>query len=125
VGGQMSGYEFLGNSNSQVHIGYGLRREKNTRNFSVFTGLTYFTGVLSVPDSILGFIPAYYQGMGIYASGQVIFKFKYDIGVGVEVFGEYSVTQQILGLKFIMFFSSAYKGPKKNFNPNVRSENKK
>ena len=124
TGLNMSGPEFLSNNNIQFHSGYGLRFEKNRSNLSVYGGLTYFYGVLTVSDTA-GIIPIYYQGVGAYFSAQAITKFTYDIGGGLELFGEYSKKQKIIGLKFILFFSGAYRGAKKNFNPNVRSENNK
>jgi hypothetical protein len=119
----MSGAEFLSNNNIQGHLGYGLRKEKNTSNFAIFGGLSYFTGVIAIEDPKFGLIPLYYQSAGVYFSAQAIIKFTYDIGMGVEAFGEYSPSQSSLGIKFIMFFSGSYRGPKKNFNVNVRSEN--
>ncbi len=121
----MSGNQFLSNNNIQTHLGYGWRKEGNTSNFAVYGGLTYFYGVLGIADSVLGYIPFYYQGVGVYFSAQAIKKFSYDIGMGFEFFGEYNPGQQILGFKFILFFSGAYRGAKRNFNPNVHSENKK
>lgn len=121
----MSGNEFLSNNHIQGHIGYGIRKEKNTSNFALYGGISYATGVIAIYDSTQGYVPKYYDGFGVYFSAQAITKFTYDIGLGVDVFGEYSENQKLFGLKFVMFFSGAYRGEKKNFNPNVRSENKK
>jgi hypothetical protein len=121
----MSGIQFLSNNNIQIHMGYGLRKEKNRSNFALYGGVSYFTGVVGIIDSVRGSIPLYYQGIGAYFSAQAITKLTYDIGGGVELFGEYSKQQRILGVKFILFFSGSYRGLKKNYNPHVRSENKK
>ncbi len=121
----MSGVQYLANNNIQFHAGYGLRKETTNVNMSIFAGLTYYYGVVAVLDSAQGTIPRYYQGTGIYAAAQIIKKFSYDIGAGIEIFTEYSKKQQLFGVKFVLFFSGAYKGAKQNFNPNVRSENKK
>ncbi len=121
----MSGPQYLSNNNIQAHIGYGLRKEKNKSNLAIYGGITYFTGVRGIPDSAFGSIPFYYQGVGAYFSAQAIKKITYDIGAGIEFFGEYSQQQRILGFKFILFFSGSYRGLKKNFNTNVRSENQK
>jgi hypothetical protein len=69
--------------------------------------------------------PVFYEGVSFYACGQAVVKFAYDIGIGAELFVEFSKKQNMMGLKFIAFFSGAYRGPKRNFNPNVRSENPK
>ncbi|MBK9285528.1 MAG: hypothetical protein IPM51_14600 [Sphingobacteriaceae bacterium] len=125
IGMNMSGPEFLSNNNLQGHFGYGWRKEKNKSNIAVFGGLSYYTGVLAIEDTALGIIPYYYEGFGLYASAQFITKFTYDIGMGIEGFGELSPGQSSIGIKFILFFSGAYRGPKKNYNVNVRSENKR
>lgn len=121
----MSGEQFTSNNNVQGHFGYGLRKEKNRSNLAVFGGLTYFTGVITVEDTAYGFIPEYYQGFGVYLSAQAITKVSYDIGFGAEAFAEYNPRQSIFGIKFVLFFSGAYTGPKKNYNPHVRPENRK
>jgi hypothetical protein len=125
AGISMSGAEFLSNNNVQAHFGYGLRRETARSNFAVYGGLSYFTGVVGRSDSTGASYPLFYQGTGLYVSGQAITKLAYDLGGGVELTAEYSRQQRLVGLKFILFFSSAYVGNKKNFNPNVRSENRK
>ena len=125
IGVLMSGDQFTGNNNVQGHFGYGIRKEKNKSNLALFGGITYYTGVLTIADTTYGIIPKYYQGLGFYAAGQAITKISYDIGFGAEVFAEFSQQQSVAGIKFILFFSGAYMGHKKNFNPNVRSENKR
>lgn len=122
TGLQMSGDEFLSNNNVQAHLGYGLRKEKATANYAVFGGITYYTGVIGILDSAQGSVPKYYQGIGFYASAQAVLKLSYDLGAGMELFGEINQDQTMGGLRFILFFSGSYRGPKKNFNPNVRSE---
>jgi hypothetical protein len=121
----MSGPEFLSNNNVQGHFGYGLRRERANSNLAIYGGVTYFTGVVTLSDSALGIVPYYYDGVGLYLSAQAITKLTYDIGAGAEAFAEYSRRQQIIGFRIILFFSGGYRGPKKNFNPNVRSETPK
>jgi hypothetical protein len=117
----MSGEEFGSNNNVQGHICYGLRREKRSSNFAVYAGPAYYTGVLGDATGN----PVFYEGVSFYACGQAVVKFAYDIGIGAELFVEFSKKQNMMGLKFIAFFSGAYRGPKRNFNPNVRSENPK
>jgi len=121
VGLMMSGEEFASNNNIQGHVCYGLRKERNRSNLAVFFGPSYSTGVEGDATSS----PRFYQGFGGYVSIQAVTKFTYDIGFGAELFGEISAKQNILGLKFIAFFSGAYRGGKRNFNPHVRSENSK
>lgn len=121
VGGIISGVEFFSNNNTQLHAGYGYRIEKNTSNFSAYVGPTYFTGVAGVsPDP-----PDFYDGFGLYFSVQAVYKIKYDIGLGLELIGDVSYKQKMIGIKLIAFFSGSYRGLKRNYNKNVRSENSK
>ena len=118
IGGMMSGNEFQSNNNLQFHVGYGYRREKKTNNLAAFIGPSYFTGVEG--DSSSG--AKFYDGFGLYGCIQGVTKFTYDIGLGGELFAEVNYKQKLYGFKIILFFSGAYKGNKKNFNANVRSE---
>jgi len=121
MGAMMSGESFGSNNNIQGHVGYGIRREKTRNNLALYAGPTLFTGVIGDATSS----PVFYTGVGAYVSLQAVTKFTYDIGLGAELFGEISSRQRIFGIKIIAFFSGAYRGPKRNFNPNVRSENPK
>lgn len=121
MGGQMSGEAFLSNNHVQAHFGFGWRKEKNTYNLAAFVGPTYFTGVEGTPGVT---VPIFYSGFGSYASVQAVTKFTYDIGFGVEVFGELNFRQTMAGLKFILFFSGAYRGKKVVYSPNPEFQNK-
>ncbi|MBI2721856.1 MAG: hypothetical protein HYX39_06745 [Bacteroidetes bacterium] len=121
----MSGEQFLSNNNIQAHLGYGLRKETPKINLAAFAGLSYYTGVIGGLDTSGKSVAVYYAAPGLYISGQAITKLSYDIGIGLEIFGEVSKFQAIAGFKIILFFSGAYRGLKKNYNPHVRAENNK
>lgn len=145
MGLMMSGEEFLSNNQVQGHFGYGWRKENGKINFAVFGGVTYLNGVIGRTDTVGNPFPEYYSGAGLYASAQIITKLSYDIGIGLEAFVESDKIaqvpssynwlrgapvfrksgdlQQIAGFRIILFFSGAYRGLKKNYNPHVRSEN--
>lgn len=124
VGMMMSGDEFLSNNNVQVHLGYGYRRETHSSNLAAYIGPTWFTGVVPYTDPLTGITrPDFYNGYGAYLCLQGVTKLYYDFGLGLELFGDISYKQSTFGFKIIAFFSGAYRGPKKNFNVNVRSEN--
>jgi hypothetical protein len=114
TGVMMSGDSYGSNNNLQAHIGYGWRKETTTYNFAWYAGPSYFTGVLTIRDSLQQIKPKFYQSIGLYTCAQAIYKITYDIGIGLEVFGEYSPVQSSFGIKIITFFSSAYVGPKRN-----------
>lgn len=121
----ISGNEILGNNKSQIRLGYGYRKETAKYNIGFFGGTTLFYGVYGVPDTANTFHPEFFQGVGLYASAQATTKLLYDIGIGAELFAEWNYKERIIGFKFFLFFSGAYKGLKKNYNTHVRSENKK
>lgn len=118
----MSGIDFLSNNNVQAHFGYGYRQERSNYNLAAYGGISYYTGVIGILDTAGFSVPYEYEGMGVYGCVQYITKLTYDIGIGAELFGEYSRHQAIGGIRIILFFSGAYRGPKQNYNPNVRSE---
>ena len=125
TGFSISGYEFLENNQTQARFGYGYRKENANVNLAFFGGATLFTGVYGVADTAGTSKPEFYSGVGAYVCAQAVKKLSYDIGIGAEVFAELNYKQAAVGIKILMFFSGAYRGPKKNFNPNVRSENRK
>lgn len=124
LGVAISGNKFLDNNQTQARLGYGFRKESAKFNLALFGGPTFFTGVYGVADTAGTFKPEFYQGMGAYVCAQAVTKMAYDIGIGAELFAELNYKQKVVGIKFILFFSGAYRGLKKNYNPNVRSENK-
>ena len=67
----------------------------------------------------------FFSGFGMYASIQAVLKIAYDIGLGAELFGEVNYKQNMIGIKFIAYFSGAYRGAKKRVNPNVRTPEQK
>ncbi len=118
----MSGNQFLANNNFVVHAGYGYRKETTKSNFHAYIGPTYFTGVYGIEDSVGSgiFRPIFFEGIGAYANCGIVKKITYDIGIGIEGFGEINKYQFHGGIKLIFFFSGAYRGIKRNINPNVR-----
>ena len=115
----MSGNGFGDSKNLQMHAGYGYRREGNKTNLAAFIGPTYFSGVEGDSSTT----PVFYDGFGGYFCLQGVYKFWYDVGLGAELFADVSYKQTMFGFKIIAYFSNAYRGPKRNINPNVRSEN--
>jgi len=119
VGVMMSGVQFGSNNNLQGHICYGIRNEKNRSNIAAYIGPSFYTGVVGDTTGA----PQFYQGIGGYMALQVVSKFAYDLGLGAELFVEITKKQNLVGIKLIAFFSGAYRGPKKNVNVHVKSEN--
>lgn len=126
AGAMLSGNEFFSNNHVQLHAGYGYRHESGRYNFATFIGPTLYQGVEGGDREPERF----YSGTGLYASAQAVRKLTYDVGAGIELFADWGIqignsgrNQVLYGAKVIVFFSGAYRGPKRNYNPNVRSEN--
>lgn len=122
IGWLISDNDFLQVNNASLHTGYGWRKETAKTNLALFTGLNYSYGVYGVLDTGTVTKPVYYGNLGIYACAQAIVKFTYDIGGGIEAYAEINKTQAMGGIKFILFFSNAYRGQKRNYNPNVKQK---
>ncbi|MDI9342023.1 MAG: hypothetical protein QM534_15735 [Sediminibacterium sp.] len=127
VGGFISGTSLAyAKNNLQIHAGYGKRIEKSKYNFALFAGPSFSYGFLLIKDtaSTTGLSPQDYKEIGGYLSTQLVYKLKYDLGIGIELFADYNRKHQLFGGKIILFFSGAYRGympgyrPKKPFSVN-------
>jgi hypothetical protein len=122
----LSGFQFFANNHVQLHAGYGKRKESGKYNLAFFGGTTIYQGV----EGVVGQPEIFYGGAGLYFSAQAVRKLTYDVGAGLEAFADLGFRvggrgreQVLYGVKLIVFFSGSYRGPKRNYNPNVRSEN--
>lgn len=85
----------------------------------------HYEGIIA-KDSTLT-IQNNYFGMNFYSSIQCIYKFKYDVGVGADLYAEYNQNSfMIVGLKLSFYFSAAFKGnqtkPAWYYKKNPKSE---
>jgi hypothetical protein len=122
LGGMISGPEFLGTTNLGGHLCYGYRWETRAWNLAAFLGPSWYYGVRTLKDTGGVSFPQIYQGPSVYLSLQAILKITYDIGAGVELNADVG-RRQLFGCRFILFFSGAYRGVKRGYNPHVHAEN--
>ena len=115
IGFFMSGDQLLANNNISGHLCYGLRRERNRTNFAAFVGPSYDNFVVAKEDSVGYFHPVINNVLGGYISLQGIYKFKYDLGIGVELFADINEKQQLFGGRIVVYLSGAYRGEKRGF----------
>ena len=110
----MTGDQLLRNTNIQGHLCYGIRREKQKYNLAGFIGPSYSTFLTSVADSsgLLYITP--HETLGGYLCLQGVYKIKYDVGIGAELFADISPKQKMFGARVILYFSGAYRGEKKS-----------
>lgn len=112
LGGYMSGADFTLSNNYSIHLCYGLRKETNKYNLSAFIGpsTSYFRRPLS--DSTTHNLSTVYNEIGAHICLEAVYKVKYDIGLGGQIFCDYTQVQMIYGVRLIAYFSGAYRGIK-------------
>lgn len=111
----MSGDELLKNTNLQGHVGIGYRYEKELFNLAGFVGPSYSYFVTGEKDTAGVFIVRTQNAFGGYICLQGVYKIKYDVGLGIELFADISAQQRMVGARIICYFSGAYRGVKRGF----------
>ena len=115
IGFFMSGDKLLRNTNVQGHICYGYRYEKEKFNFAGFIGPSYSYFVTGTTDTAGYLTVTPHSLFGGYLSLQSVYKIKYDVGLGLELFADINAGQKMAGVRVICFFSSAYRGEKRGY----------
>lgn len=112
IGGFMSGADWYLINNYNAHICYGIRKEHEKYNLSAFAGpsVSYFKRPLK--DSVNYNLGSTYNEVGGYAAIEAIYKVKYDVGIGGQVFCDYNRVQMVYGVRLVLYFSGAYRGIK-------------
>ncbi len=116
AGAFMSGADFTASNNYSFHLCYGLRKEKEKYNLSAFIGpsTSYFRRPLS--DSVNYNLATVYNMVGGYAAIEAVYKIKYDVGIGGQIFCDYNQAQMVYGVRLIAYFSGAYRGIKYGYH---------
>lgn len=115
IGFFMSGDAFLRNTNLQAHLCYGYRYEKEKFNLAGFVGPSYSYFVTGSTDTSGVFTVKSNNTLGGYIVLQGVYKVKYDVGIGLELFADISPLQKMAGARVICYFSGAYRGMKRGF----------
>lgn len=117
IGGYMSGADFTLSNNYSFHLCYGLRKETEKYNLSAFIGpsTSYFRRPLS--DSATHNLGTVYNELGAHVCIEAVYKIKYDIGLGGQIFCDYNRVQMVYGVRLIAYFSGAYRGIKYGRTP--------
>lgn len=116
IGGFMSGTDFTAANNYSFHLCFGFRKETEKYNLSAFIGpsTSYLRRPLS--DSANYNLARVYNAIGGYAVIEAVYKFKYDIGLGGQIFCDYNQVQMIYGVRLLVYFSGAYRGIKYGYH---------
>lgn len=116
MGAFMSGVDFTAANNYNFHLQYGLRKETENYNLSAFVGPSYSYFKRPLSDSISFGLPnilnKIYSEFGAYGCIEAVYKIKYDVGVGGQIFCDYNRVQLVYGVRLIVYFSSAFRGVK-------------
>ena len=108
LGTNISGEKFGFYNNYQFHVGYGKRFEGKALHLAAFAGISYSTGRGKV-DSVY---TRPFSQPGLYIQGEIVKKIAYDVGIGGSLFADWNQEQTLVGFRFIIYFSGAYKGKK-------------
>lgn len=116
LGAFMSGTDYTAANNYSFHFCYGYRKEGQKYNLSAFVGpsASYFRRPLS--DSTNYNLAQVYNAVGAYAAVEAVYKFKYDVGLGGQLFCDYNQVQMVYGARLIVYFSGAYRGIKPGYH---------
>ena len=92
---------------NDFHAGAGLRFEDRWYNFAFFIGPSWAIAWVQHPDIKTGAIIK--NTIGGHVEVQTTFKFLYDMGIGVSLFGSFNKHYQVVGVQGHFYFSGAYK----------------
>jgi hypothetical protein len=112
AGAFMSGVNFAQANNYNFHAMAGIRKEAEKYNLSMFIGPSYSYFRRPLKDSLDYDLTKIYNAFGGYACIEAIYKVKYDIGIGGQIFCDYNQTQMVYGVRLVLYLSSAYRGIK-------------
>lgn len=122
IGGFMSGTDFTAANNYSFHFGYGFRKEGNKYNLSAFIGPSTSNFRRPLSDTANYNLTTVYNAVGGYAVVEAVYKFKYDVGLGGQIFCDYNQVQMVYGARLIVYFSSAYRGIKYGYRAPVKKK---
>ena len=115
-GSFMSGIDFTAANNYNFHLQYGIRKETTKYNLAAFIGPSYSYFKRPLSDSISfglsNILNKVYTEFGAYACVEAVYKIKYDVGLGGQVFCDYNRVQLVYGVRLIVYFSSSFRGVK-------------
>lgn len=122
IGAMMSGREYTAPNNYSFHLCYTLRKETENYNLSASLGpsSSFFRRPLS--DTANYNLATVYNELGVHACLEAVYKFKYDIGIGGQLFCDYNQVQMVYGVRVIMYFSGAYRGIKYGYRAPVKKK---
>lgn len=89
---------------NDIHLGAGLRVEGRWHHVGFFIGPSWAFSLLPTSENTSTF----YHNLGVVINTEIIFKYLYDIGVGVNLFGSFNKRHQVAGVQLRFYFSNAF-----------------
>lgn len=102
--------KYVRHSTNSLHALYGYRHELMHHNFSVFAGPGFHWGYRHAYTDSLGYdYHTRYNEVGLYVKLSYSYKFFYDIGAGISLWGSFCSSYQVVGFSAHIYLSSAFK----------------
>lgn len=92
---------------NDFHAGAGLRFEDRWYHFGFFIGPAWAIAWVTNPDIPTSSIIK--NTIGGHVEVQATFKFLYDLGIGVSLFGSFNKYYQVIGVQGHFYLSGAYR----------------
>lgn len=117
LGGFLSGADYTAANNYSFHFCYVFRKEGEKYNLSAAIGPSTSNFRRPLSDSSNYNLATVYNKVGGFAALEAVYKFKYDVGIGGQIFCDYNEVQMVYGVRLIVYFSGAYRGIKHGYVP--------
>lgn len=111
AGGFLAGGSFGNWNHAQLHGAIGKRFEMKKFNMAGYLGGSFSSINRPFYDTTTqSYVSRSLRPLGLHASVQFTYKFKYDVGIGICLFSDINKAQSVYGLRVELYFSSAFLG---------------
>ncbi len=96
---------------NEIFVSVGQRWESTKFEMAAFAGPSYAYGsypVTIVRDTVEKVYPFRFKELGLRAELTATYKFSYDLGVGLSLYGSVNKQYSVAGLQIHLFFSTAF-----------------
>ncbi|MCD6066060.1 MAG: hypothetical protein K0S33_886 [Bacteroidetes bacterium] len=115
----LAGDRFGNWNHAQLHLAIGKRFEMKKFNMAGYLGGSAATINRPFFDSTYNeYRSRTLKPLGLHATVQFTYKFKYDVGIGVALFSDINKYQSVYGIRLELYFSSAFLGYRRGENEN-------
>jgi hypothetical protein len=96
---------------NELFVSIGQRWESTKFEMAAFAGPSYAYGSYPVPivkDTVTKMYPYRFKELGLRAELTATYKFAYDLGVGLSLYGTVNKQYSVAGMQIHLFFSTAF-----------------